>query len=63
MTQAALAERCGVAEPTIGRWLRGERRPDVGSLAVVENVTGIVARLWAVPPMVHEDRPSTGTEG
>jgi transcriptional regulator with XRE-family HTH domain len=62
MSQSALADRCGVAEPTIGRWLKGARRPDAGSLAVLENVTGIAARLWAVPPMV--DRPSrTGTEG
>lgn len=49
VNQAALAKLCDVAEPTIGRWLRGERRPDVDSLAMIETITGVVARAWATP--------------
>lgn len=52
LNKTSLADRCGVSDSTVGRWLSGARRPDVQSLAVIESVTGIAARLWAVPPMV-----------
>jgi len=52
LNKSSLADRCGVSDSTIGRWLKGDRRPDALSLAVIENVTGIAARLWAVAPMV-----------
>lgn len=63
LTKTALANRCGVSDSAICRWLSGVRSPDVHSLAMIENVTGIAARTWALPPMV-DDRPSrTGTDG
>jgi len=31
-TQAQLAERMGVEQPTIGRWEKGQREPDLGQL-------------------------------
>lgn len=52
LNKTALALRCGVSDSTVGRWLSGSRRPDAQSLATIENVTGVAARLWAVPPMV-----------
>lgn len=53
LNKSTLAERCGVSDSTVGRWLNGARRPDAQSLATIENVTGVAARLWAVPPMVE----------
>ncbi len=49
---AELARRLNVSEPAVGRWLRGERRPDVQSASQVESVVGVPARTWGVAPFL-----------
>lgn len=49
-SQTEFAARIGVAEPTVGRWLRGTRRPDAQSLSKIEMVAEVPARMWGLPP-------------
>lgn len=43
LSQAALAERIGVAQPTIVRWEDGTRAPDVNALSAVAEALGVSA--------------------
>lgn len=40
-TQATLAERIGVEQPTIQRWEKGKREPNLGQLVELANVLGV----------------------
>ena len=48
-SQTEVARRIGVSEPAVGRWLRGERMPDVRSLAKMDFVLDVPARTWGLP--------------
>lgn len=43
MTQSQLAERMGVEQPTVQRWEKGKREPDLGQLQTLAGVLGITA--------------------
>jgi transcriptional regulator with XRE-family HTH domain len=53
-----LAQRLGVDETAVGRWLRGKRLPNAQSAAQIENVVGVPARTWGIAPFVTA-RPGT----
>lgn len=40
-TQATLAERLGVEQPTVQRWEKGKREPDLGQLIALANALGV----------------------
>jgi transcriptional regulator with XRE-family HTH domain len=41
MTQAQLAERMGVSQPTVWEWVHGESRPSFDRLISISKITGI----------------------
>lgn len=41
MTQADLAERMGVSQPTVWEWVHGESIPTVARLIEISRITGI----------------------
>ena len=41
LSQAALAEKLGVEQPTVQRWEKGKREPDLGQLISLANVLGV----------------------
>lgn len=43
LTQSQLAERMGVEQPTVQRWEKGKREPDLGQLQTLAGVLGITA--------------------
>lgn len=43
LTQAQLAERMGVEQPTVQRWEKGKREPDLGQLQTLAGVLGVTA--------------------
>jgi transcriptional regulator with XRE-family HTH domain len=45
-TQARLAEKCGVDQSAVSRWLAGKGRPGEAHQALLELITGIPKSLW-----------------
>lgn len=43
LTQSQLAERLGVEQPTVQRWEKGKREPDLGQLQALAGVLGVTA--------------------
>lgn len=43
LTQTQLAERLGVEQPTVQRWEKGKREPDLGQLQALAGVLGVTA--------------------
>lgn len=43
LTQSQLAERMGVEQPTVQRWEKGKREPDLGQLQALAGVLGVTA--------------------
>lgn len=41
VSQIEIAERLGVDQPTVSRWVRGMRRPPLDILATIEDMAGV----------------------
>lgn len=63
LTQAGLAEKLGVEQPTVQRWEKGAREPEFGQLFALANVLGVrVGDLFSDAPdggPEWEPRPDT----
>lgn len=59
LSQNDVAVMVHVNSATVSRWVRGDRRPDVDSLAKLESL-GIPAGSWSVP-LVGQALKPTGT--
>lgn len=59
-TQESLATLLGVSQPSVSKWLDGQRRPHLDAVVAIERLFGIPAKAWTAP---HDARSRTGTEG
>lgn len=62
MTQARLAELCGVTQQAVSNWVHGHGRPGPESMLVIEKALGIPMQEW-LEPSTPPARKRTGTDG
>lgn len=62
-TQTDLAERMGVEQPTIGRWERGNREPDIGQILALAQHLGVEPGLLLDPHMAVAVGPRLFVKG
>lgn len=50
LSQASLCERLERGQGVVGRWMRGDRRPDAPSRLLLEKLLGISPASWDARP-------------